>query len=247
MPDPEELTVDELARRVGMTVRNVRAHQSRGLLPPPEIRGRTGYYGPEHIERLELVKELQAEGFTLESIKRVLDRAPGGSVGKALDFTRALTAPFIEEEPEVVEGRELAGRFGDALTPEVVRKVAKLGFVRPLGEERYEVVSPSLLDAAEEIVRTGVPLVTALELIESVRRHADSIARGYVRLFLEHVWRPFEEEGEPDERWPEVRGALDRLRPLATQSVVAVFQLVMGGRVERALERELERRVKGRR
>ena len=28
-----------------MTVRNIRAHQSRGLLPPPQLRGRTGYYG----------------------------------------------------------------------------------------------------------------------------------------------------------------------------------------------------------
>ena len=42
------LTIDELARETGMTVRNIRAHQSRGLLPPPVVRARTGYYGPEH-------------------------------------------------------------------------------------------------------------------------------------------------------------------------------------------------------
>ena len=41
-----------------MTVRNVRAHQSRGLLPPPELRGRTGYYGPEHVARLNVIQEL---------------------------------------------------------------------------------------------------------------------------------------------------------------------------------------------
>jgi DNA-binding transcriptional MerR regulator len=35
-----DLTIDELARRTGMTVRNVRAHQSRGLLPPPEAGAR---------------------------------------------------------------------------------------------------------------------------------------------------------------------------------------------------------------
>ena len=45
------LTIDELAQRVGMTVRNIRAHQSRGLLPPPVVRGRTGYYGPDHVAR----------------------------------------------------------------------------------------------------------------------------------------------------------------------------------------------------
>ncbi len=40
------MTIDELARETGMTVRNIRAHQSRGLLPPPEVRARTGYTGP---------------------------------------------------------------------------------------------------------------------------------------------------------------------------------------------------------
>jgi DNA-binding transcriptional MerR regulator len=63
--DDDELTIDELARRIGMTVRNIRAHQSRGLLPPPEVRGRTGYYGADHVARLELIQELQAEGFNL--------------------------------------------------------------------------------------------------------------------------------------------------------------------------------------
>ena len=37
---PEEVTIDELARLTGATVRNIRAYQSRGLLPPPEIRAR---------------------------------------------------------------------------------------------------------------------------------------------------------------------------------------------------------------
>ena len=36
----EQLTIDQLAQRTGMTVRNIRAHQSRGLLPrPPCARG----------------------------------------------------------------------------------------------------------------------------------------------------------------------------------------------------------------
>ena len=60
----DELTIDELARETGMTVRNIRAHQSRGLLPPPEVRARTGYYGPEHVDRLRLITNMQAEGLT---------------------------------------------------------------------------------------------------------------------------------------------------------------------------------------
>ena len=70
------LTIDQLAQKTGMTVRNLRAHQSRGLLPPPEVRGRTGFYGAEHIARVELIKELQADGFNLDLIRKLLDGAP---------------------------------------------------------------------------------------------------------------------------------------------------------------------------
>ena len=96
-----------------MTVRNVRAHQSRGLLPPPEVRGRTGYYGDEHVARLELVKELQAEGFNLEAIRRIVESA-GGSISEVLDFSRALPAPFKDEQPEIVDAEEVAERWGRA-------------------------------------------------------------------------------------------------------------------------------------
>src|SRR6185503_5854347 len=96
MPDEAPLTIDELARETGMTVRNLRAHQSRGLLPPPDVRGRTGYYGPEHVDRVELIKELQADGFNLEAIRRLIEQA-GGSTTEVLSFTRAVRDAF---EPE---------------------------------------------------------------------------------------------------------------------------------------------------
>ena len=67
-----ELTIDELARETGMTVRNIRSHASRGLLPPPEVRGRTGYYGPEHVARLQLVTGLQQQGFNLAAIRSLV-------------------------------------------------------------------------------------------------------------------------------------------------------------------------------
>ncbi len=105
------MTIDELARRTGMTVRNIRAHQSRGLVPPPEVRGRTGYYGSQHLERIELIKELQADGFNLEAIRRLLEGA-GGSSREVLDFSRTLRAPFEDEEPEVVDADEMTERWG---------------------------------------------------------------------------------------------------------------------------------------
>src|SRR3954465_2546424 len=99
------MTIDALARRTGMTVRNIRAHQSRGLVPPPKVRGRTGYYGDDHLARIELIKELQADGFNLEAIRRLLEGA-GGSSAEVLNFSRALRRPFEDEQPEVLDADE---------------------------------------------------------------------------------------------------------------------------------------------
>src|SRR5256885_16856820 len=56
MPTAQErtpaLTIEELARRIGLSTRNVRAYRTAGLLPPPTLEGRTGRYGDEHLRRL---------------------------------------------------------------------------------------------------------------------------------------------------------------------------------------------------
>ena len=97
------LTIDELARETGMTVRNVRSHHARGLLPPPEVRGRTGYYGPEHVERLRLIQELQSEG---PQARAASSACSGDSGERLLALKRA--AGEAPETPEVVTAAELA-------------------------------------------------------------------------------------------------------------------------------------------
>jgi DNA-binding transcriptional MerR regulator len=234
------LTIDELAQRVGMTVRNIRAHQSRGLLPPPEVRGRTGYYGADHVARIELIKELQADGFNLEAIRRLLEGANGSSTD-VLRFTRALRAPFAEDEtPEIVTAAELAERW-NVNDEALIRKAERLGILRSLGDGRYEEASPRLVRAANELADLGVPAETALDVAAQLRRHADGVSRAFVKLFLEEIWAPFEAAGRPDERWPEVQEALDRLRPLAAEALLAVFGLAMSEAVDKAFGRELEK------
>ena len=82
-PEPEvvesvnQLTIEQLAAAPGMSVRNIRSHQARGLLAPPEVRLRVGYYGPEHVAQLRLIRDLQEEGFNLNGIKRLLDDMHG--------------------------------------------------------------------------------------------------------------------------------------------------------------------------
>jgi DNA-binding transcriptional MerR regulator len=110
--DDRELTVDELAARVGVTVRNLRAYAARGLLPPPRMVGRTGYYGREHVARLLLVREMLAEGFSLAMIERTLASAPPTASSATLALHRALLAPWLPPEPEETTGPELAARAG---------------------------------------------------------------------------------------------------------------------------------------
>jgi len=62
-----------------------------------------------------------------------------------------------------------------------------------------------------------------------------------VRLFLQDIWKPFEEEGYPEERWPEVERALDRLRPISLQALAAIFRQTMADEVEKAFGKQLER------
>jgi DNA-binding transcriptional MerR regulator len=242
----DELTIDELAQRTGMTVRNIRAHQSRGLLPPPDVRGRTGYYGADHVVRLELIKEMQAEGFNLEAIRRLVEASPGSSE-EPLRFVRAVHEPFVEEEPELVSAAELAERWRST-DARLLERAVKLGLLRDLGDGRYEDVSPRLTRAGQQLAELGVPAEVGLEIASKVRRHADGVARAYVKLFVEQVWKPFEAAGAPEERWPEVRDALERLRPLAAESLLGLFGLAMSEATEEAFGREIDklRRQKGR-
>jgi DNA-binding transcriptional MerR regulator len=221
-----------------MTVRNIRAHQSRGLLPPPTLRGRTGYYGPEHVARIEQIRDLQSEGFNLEGIRKLLESA-GGEGHEVLRFTQAVREPFDEPGREVTAA-DLAQRWGTA-DPKLLERAEKLGLIRPLGDGWYEEVSPRLTHAGEELRALGLGVDAALDVVSRLRKQSDGAARAFIDLFLQQVWKPFDAEGRPPERWPEVRESLERLRPLAADVFLAVFGIVMNERVEEAFGRELDR------
>jgi DNA-binding transcriptional MerR regulator len=232
------LTIDELAQRVGMTVRNVRAHQSRGLLPPPEVRGRTGYYGDDHVARLELIKDMQADGFNLRAVRHALDALPAGAGPEALEFRRRVVAPWSDEEPEIVTRAALAELMG-GVDDDVLDAAVKLGLVRPVDESTVEVPAPSLVAAGAEVVALGVPLADVLALQRDINRHVAAVAKAFVRLYVEHVWHPFVVKGQPEELWPGVKDALDRLQPLAGQALQATFRLAMDKAVAGAVGSEL--------
>jgi DNA-binding transcriptional MerR regulator len=234
-----DLTIEQLSAESGMTVRNIRSHRARGLLPAPEVRDRVGYYGAEHVARLRMIQELQSEGFNLKGIERLLEQSPGPAE-QFLSFKRALGASFETEEPQSFTREELIERFGTD-SDDALKQAIEAGGLVPLGDDRYEARVPSLLDAAEGVLAQGVPLNHALVVLSKVQDRCKSVAREFVRLFLEDVWKPFEEAGYPEEQWPEIRAALDQLRPLSTQALMGIYQMTMSDEVDAAFGKQLER------
>jgi DNA-binding transcriptional MerR regulator len=238
-PAEGEMTIRELAERTGMTVRNIRAHQTRGLLPPPVVRGRTGYYNEEHVVRIELTREMQADGLNLEAIRRVLESGDG-SASAISAFTRQLREPFEDEAPEIVDPKELVEIWGEG-DPKRRERAERLGIIRTLPDGRIEVISPSMLRAAVELAGLGIGPEAAMAVAEKLKRHADGSARAFVQLFNAELWAPFEKAGHPEHDWQRMSEALERLRPLAANSVLAMFKIAMGEAAEKESERTLRR------
>ena len=241
--DGASMTIDELARRTGMTVRNIRAHQSRGLVPPPEVRGRTGYYGDEHLARIELIKELQADGFNLEAIRRLLEGA-GGSSTEVLDFSRALRAAVRGRAARDPRRRRRSRSGGARRTPRSWSAPSGSGCC---ARSARAATRSSALASSGRGSSSRHWESRRRRRWRSARRSAARPAvsrRVFVDVFIENVWKPFNRAGRPEEEWPQVREALERLRPLASEALLAIFQQVMSEAVEEAAGRQIRQELR---
>lgn len=241
---PADFQIEELSRRTGMTVRSLRSYQSRRLLPPPEVRGRTGYYDDRHVARIELIKDLQSEGFKLDGLARMLDEG-GLSDAELLRFSRSVRGMFSTTEGQFATVEDLIRRFQvedlDSAAA-LVQRAEKLGLFRKVGENSYEELAPRLIGAGEQAIETlSLDLVEALDIVGQLRKHADGVARVYLELYLTRVWTPFVEAGQPQEQWEQVQEALEEVRSLATEALVGAFEMVMAERIEETFDREFLR------
>ena len=240
---PNQLTIEQLATQSGMSVRNIRAHQARGLLAPPEVRARVGYYGPEHLEQLRLIRDLQDDGFNLSGIKRLLDDTQG-TAERLQRFGEALSAVATAERGETLTLDELGQRFRVSAqeAPDVLAEAERLGVLVPIDGGRFQAPSPSLLAIAEEVVGRGISVRSALAVLEDIDRHCQSVSRSLVELFVHEIWKPFAQADMPAERWPEIEHAVERLGPVASEALMAIFQRRLRDQLEDAFE-EITRRV----
>jgi DNA-binding transcriptional MerR regulator len=232
-----DLTIDELASTSGLTARNIRSYQTRGLLPAPSLRGRVAYYGDEHLERLETIRQMQAEGLSLKLVERfITDRAQAADQLLELRNRVLKGIDAAGETTSTVEA--LVERFGD-FNGEIIERAVTIGFLVPRTDGLVGVPYPALLDITERAMQEGVSMYGALDIAATVQRSCAAIARSCVDTVMENVWRPFEAAGRPDDELGEVVARIDRLHPLATDVVNAMLPSMLAAEVERAVSSEL--------
>jgi len=61
-------SLEKLAAVTNVPERTIRYYISRGLLPPPVVRGRKASYSERHVEFISKIKKLQSQGLTLSEI-----------------------------------------------------------------------------------------------------------------------------------------------------------------------------------
>lgn len=229
-----ELTVDELAAETGMTVRNVRAYSSRGLLPPPRLSGRTGYYGPDHVARLTLVREMLDQGYTLTAAEKLITAAPGSGT-QALGLYHSLMSPWEETEPEVVEPRSLAREAGIAFDRGLIDRIIELGLAVETEEGLLRIENPNLVRAGLQVIAAGVPADRVLDIVPALREHADAVSRLFVTLISDSLWKEFVDAGMPARQWGRLQQSFEVIIPLAGQALLAAFQDSLGSAVTEAM------------
>jgi DNA-binding transcriptional MerR regulator len=217
------LTLEELTERVGLSVRNVRFYTTRGLIPPPIRRGRSGFYTADHVARLELVCELQGHGFTLSAIERYVARIPADASAEDIALHRTMLAPWMADSWDDVSRSELERQAGRRLGPSDIDTLAALGVLRAGRRGRYE-VSRSQLGVGLGLLDLGYPIEAARAAAEVYAAHGRAIAEELYELFRTMVWPVYKEQGVSPETIQEV---VERLKPLSIASLVGAYEAGM--------------------
>src|SRR5262245_19543183 len=235
------MTIESLSQRSGVTTRNIRAYQSRGLLPPPVSRPgtRSGYYTPDHLARLLLVSRLQERGFSLTSISNLLEAmAAGKSIEQVLGIESALIASEEEQSRLVSETELKASLPKDIDRDEVMARLLAVGLVdRHAGQ--YRIRHAHVFELGVEAVRASLPLDALLEEFVQLRADLHQIAFRFVMLFDGNVVRPFVEAGSPNDEVPKILERMEQLRRLAVATTDALMRQAIAEEIESLVRRNL--------
>lgn len=215
---PTPLTIDQLAQHAGIPTSTIRLYQNKGLLPPPERRGRVGYYHAIHQDRLRLIAQLQKRGFSLAAIKESLDYWNAGrSLAHLLGISNITSD--LGREPLRLPAAEFALRFRDVdLTQTDMQRAVALGLIELDGADVL-VFNEAFIDIGVALARLGIPASEILDEHENLQAAVEDIANRFRDVFEHHFWQPFVEKGLPPEEITSLSTAVQQLTDLATRVV----------------------------
>ena len=220
----DRLRVEDLAQLADVSVDTIRFYQKRRLLPAPAREGRVAWYGPEHVERLARIRELQAHGLTLALIGRVVS----GDLD-ATDAPLAIAVADADAREEFLSLGDLAERAG--IPVELLEAVAREGLLVPRvhdGEERYTASDIAIVRAGLSMLETGFPLPDLLALARQHNESTREIAEQAVALFDQYVRTPLRESDRSDrEKADQLVNAFRALLPAVTALVEHHFRRVL--------------------
>jgi DNA-binding transcriptional MerR regulator len=217
------LTLEELTDRVAMSVRNVRFYTTKGLVPPPIRRGRSGYYTADHVARLELVRELQGHGFTLSAIEKYVAGIPVNASPEDIALHRTMLAPWMADSWQDLGRADLERQAGRTLTSADLATLEALGMLKPAPRGRFQ-VSGSQLGVGLGLLDLGYPIEAARAAAAVYAAHGRAIAEELYELFRTMVWPVYKEQGVSPEKIQEV---VERLKPLSIASLVQAYEAGM--------------------
>ncbi|MGW0879075.1 MerR family transcriptional regulator [Streptomyces sp. NPDC002671] len=232
LPPGRTYRIEDLAHDTGATVRTIRAYQDRGLLPRPERRGRANLYSEAHVTRLHQIAQLLDRGYTLASIKELLDAWDSGrGLGGVLGLVTEVEGPWTDEEPARITRVELDARFGGTADDDAVAEAVDLGVLERVDGASgvFLVPSPQELSVAVELHAAGVPLSAISGHLRELRGQVEHIAARFLEFTTEHVFaRYLDDSGHrTDADAAEAASLVRRLRPLAQQTVDAELARAM--------------------
>ncbi|WJY39474.1 MerR family transcriptional regulator [Streptomyces sp. P9-2B-2] len=237
-----EYRIEDLAHLSGATVRTIRAYQDRGLLPRPERRGRANVYGAAHLARLRQIADLLDRGYTLASIKELLEAWDAGrDLGGVLGLVAEIDGPWTDEEASRISRTELNAAFGGSPDETALAEAVELGVLEriPGRDDEFLVPSPQELAVAAELHSAGVPLTAIAGHLREVRGQVEHIAARFLDFTTEHVFQQFLDHPPTEAEAAEAATLVRRLRPLAQQTIDAELARAMRSLAARYLRHHL--------
>jgi DNA-binding transcriptional MerR regulator len=220
-----EYRLDELARRAGVASTTVRLYQNKGLLAPPRLEGRTGWYDDTHLSRLRLIARLQGEGYSLAGIADLLEQwQQGRSLDAVIGVEAELDALLGGARATVVAPADLFARFPKgSMTPKLMLRAASLGLVTPTAGGKMRVADRRFLETGSSLAHLGIPLDEILDEWEALVTHTDDIAARFIALFEAYLAPADWKQDLATHEARELAQTLARLQTTARQVLAAAL------------------------